>query len=887
MSSPPREPLADPPRTASLTRPAPLLYPVLALMGGIALSDTLGPLDPPWRHGLLIVPLLGLVAVALPCVRRRRSASVSLVLGLAFCVGVARHQAMTYRPPNHVLHILPDEPVLTRVAGCIVTSPVERPAARLNPFLPFDPPPRTQFVLALRELRTLNPPVPILGTLRVNIEAADLDLILGQHVELTGKLYRPVRPNNPAEQDWSRWYAQQGIDAGLLVEGRQYVRSLPIKPAWTARLITKLRAAAHNLLFEPWADLDSDPTVRLLDTMVLGHRTAADRSINEAFLRAGGMHFLAVSGFNVSLLAATAWWVARRLLHRGPLTASLAALTLVLAFALVAEPNAPVLRATVATALATMATLLRRPVCFINWLAASAGFVLLINPGELFRPGFQLSFGLVLALVRLVPAPRSPAVAPLEPQVESLWTVLARRTGHALATLFLSCLVAWAVSLPLVLWHFQRVAPWGWLGTLLLTPLVTVVTVLSFFTLLSNALLPIVGSAAAGALHTTCGLLLWIVARFEHLPAAVVSTPRPPLWLVVATYALILVLDQIVRRRRRRANAEKAVAATPTSVSRSRKRGVAAAVGVVAAVLWSAWLAWLVWRPPQHSGEYTLQVLAVGNGSAAVLTTPDGRAVVVDVGTDTNSDAGELVSNALRSQGIRAVENVIVSHANFDHYSGLPTLLRALPTRRWMTNAHFAAQTDPHSPLHRLTQSLPPEHRTPGVLRAGDTLAVGGASVEVLWPPADLGPQGKINDQGLVLRVTCAGRSVLLPGDAERATLNALLAAQRDEKLRLKADVLVAPHHGQVLGGVTEAFYAAVAPRLVIVSTRTPRPRVARLVAEVLGDDVPVLETGRTGAVIVRIAASGELRHETPFAAQARPTERSLFASAVEPEADE
>jgi len=862
------------------------LYPVLALMGGIALSAALGPLDPPWRHGLLVLPFLGVVAAALPSVRRRRWATLGLAVSLAFCVGAARHQAIIYRPPHHVLQVLPDEPLLTRVAGCIVTSPVERAARRLNPFLPFEPPSRTQFVLALHELRTVNPPLPVVGTVRVNIEATDLGLALGQYVELTGKLYRPVRPRNPAEQDWSRWYAQQGIDAGLLVEGRQYVRFLSIEPAWTARLVTRLRAAAHNLLFEPWADLDSDPSVRLLDTMVLGHRSAADRSINEAFLRAGGMHFLAVSGFNVSLLAATTWWVTRRLLRRSALSASFAALIVVLAFALVAEPNAPVLRATVATVLATLATLLRRPVCFLNWLAASAGFVLLINPCELFRPGFQLSFGLVLALVQLVPGPRPSAAAPLEPQVESFWTVLARRTRHALPTLFLSCAVAWAVSLPLVLWHFQRVAPWGWLGTLLLTPLVTVVTVLSFFTLLSNAVLPIVGSVAAGALHATCEVLLWTVARFEHLPAAVVSTPRPPLWFVVATYALILLLDQMVRRLRV-PKAEIPVGAASNSMGRSNGRGVVTVIGLMVVVLASAWLAWLVWRPSGRSGEYALQVLAVGNGSAAVLTTPDGRAVVVDVGTDTNSDAGELVSSALRSQGIRAAENVIVSHANFDHYSGLPTLLRELPTRRWVTNAHFAAQTDPHGPLHRLAQTLPPEHRAPGVLRAGDTLAVGGAMIEVLWPPADLGPQGKINDQGLVLRVTCAGRSILLPGDAERATLSALLAAERDEKLSLKADVLIAPHHGQVLGGVTEAFYAAVAPRLVVVSTRTPRPRVARMVAEVLGDDVPVLETGRTGAVIVRITATGELRHETPFASPPPPIERSLSASAVEPEAEE
>ncbi len=49
---------------------------------------------------------------------------------------------------------------------------------------------------------------------------------------------------------------------------------------------------------------------------------------------------------------------------------------------------------------------------------------------------------------------------------------------------------------------------------------------------------------------------------------------------------------------------------------------------------------------------YDLHVLAVGDGNTVLLTTPSGRALVFDVGTDTNSDAGEVAARADQEIGI-------------------------------------------------------------------------------------------------------------------------------------------------------------------------------------------------------------------------------------------
>jgi beta-lactamase superfamily II metal-dependent hydrolase len=88
--------------------------------------------------------------------------------------------------------------------------------------------------------------------------------------------------------------------------------------------------------------------------------------------------------------------------------------------------------------------------------------------------------------------------------------------------------------------------------------------------------------------------------------------------------------------------------------------------------------------------------------------------------------------------------------------------------------------------------------------------------LEVLWPPGerkDLADPDHANDSSLVLRITCDGRSVLLPGDATKLAQGELLGQGVD----LRADVLVMPHHGGWNPSLP-AFFQAVSPKVAIVS---------------------------------------------------------------------
>jgi beta-lactamase superfamily II metal-dependent hydrolase len=182
----------------------------------------------------------------------------------------------------------------------------------------------------------------------------------------------------------------------------------------------------------------------------------------------------------------------------------------------------------------------------------------------------------------------------------------------------------------------------------------------------------------------------------------------------------------------------------------------------------------------------------------------------------------------------------------------------------WYSSVYFE-RGDPDA-LAKLQGLLPPGHAPVRGLVAGSRLGLADAEIEVLWPPARLGTSWPANDVSLVLRVRADGHAVLLTGDLEEAGVAGLLAAEREGKIDLRACVLVAPHHGEVLGELTAELLAAVSPEVVIVSTRTPRPRMKSLARSVLGPKAQVLLTGEVGAVEVHMRRGRSAAVRTPFA---------------------
>lgn len=241
--------------------------------------------------------------------------------------------------------------------------------------------------------------------------------------------------------------------------------------------------------------------------------------------------------------------------------------------------------------------------------------------------------------------------------------------------------------------------------------------------------------------------------------------------------------------------------------------------------------------PPPGAAAVT--VLDVGQGLSVVVRTA-AHTLVYDVGPRYSArfDAGEAVLVPyLRHSGIGRIDMLVVSHGDDDHVGGLPGLFQAFVPGRLLSGQ--------------------PEVIGHGArpCRGGGRWRWDGVEFAFLWPPAGYDGRGD-NDRSCVLKVSAAGRALLLTGDIGAGAEAALVRAAPGD---LRADLLVAPHHGSASSS-SPPFLAAVAPRWALVSNgwrvreRFPAPAVRE---RYRGAGIETVETAAVGPISVRLGADG------------------------------
>lgn len=269
-----------------------------------------------------------------------------------------------------------------------------------------------------------------------------------------------------------------------------------------------------------------------------------------------------------------------------------------------------------------------------------------------------------------------------------------------------------------------------------------------------------------------------------------------------------------------------------------------------------AWLALAIFAasavaPAQQTAD-TLRIvqLDVGQGDAALITTPEGRHVLIDAGRRSNDVAYWL------SQFVDTLALVIASHAHADHIGGMAMVLATVPVKAYVDNG-VPHTTATYRRTMAAVGTAAQSGRTQYYEATPRTFTVGSTTFRIL-PPARVDASHNNNSVGVI--VTHGEFRALFTGDSETEQLEHWLATDTIPQVH----VLKAAHHGAANGFTPEWAYAT-SPELVLVpvgrnSYGHPSPWVERAWASM---GATVLRTDISGTIEVNATADGHFTVRT------------------------
>lgn len=312
------------------------------------------------------------------------------------------------------------------------------------------------------------------GRVLVRLPWMDEDVFVGDVLRVEGSVREPREPMNPGVMDEGDWLWREGA-AVVLDADRVLLTGDVDSDWWLDRWVIDARAVLGERLVLGLPE-DGDEG-RVIRAMFLGEKPRGARELMDDFRLSGTIHVFAVSGLHVMMLGGFLVFVLRILGAPTSLWV-IGGVAGMFVYALVTGMNPPAMRAAVMGAVFMGGWLFVRKPVLGNSVAVGALVAVFWDGHVVFSPGFQLSFGVLVAIV-LVAGYWMRGLRwltysdPFLPR--SLWTRGQEMWADGRRWLAGSLTVggsAWMGSTPLMIWHFGIVTPVSILASLPLVLLV-------------------------------------------------------------------------------------------------------------------------------------------------------------------------------------------------------------------------------------------------------------------------------------------------------------------------------------------------------------------------------------------------------------------------------
>lgn len=632
----------------------------------------------------------------------------------------------------------------------------------------------------------------------------------GNKIYLTGTYQKGREKRNPGEFDYDKYLKSKSVTGLFVTYDTDSINILSNQKDYFKSSLHSVR----KLIDETIHKLHNPQTAGLLRGLLLADRSEIDYETKNEFINSGVVHILAVSGLHVGYVLVIIIFIFGRF---GIYLRSILTILGLVAFMFLTGVPPSVFRATLMSVVIIIAFLSNRSTNIINSISIAGFIILLLNPNEIYNPGFQLSFSAVLAIGILYPY--------IQKIIFKL--NLKHKWLEYILLFFGVSLSAQIGTLPFTLAYFSKLSVVALFANLIVIPTVGVIIGIAFITVFIGVISNSIAIYFAAANDLLSGWMIDFIKYTGQLDFSFLWIRNYSLYDSIVFY-LGLALVLLVLRK----------------ISKVYMKIVLVMILSATIIIYSQFDN----KELLDKNVLSVFMIDVGQGDSFLIKFPNGKTALIDAGeANPFIDNGErVIIPLLDNFGIRKIDYGFISHLDLDHYGGFVSIIHNDRIKEI-----FRPLPDSSKKSIRLEKYLS-QKKIKTRIYDKYSFDVGNVKIYFLNDPNNyLYKKFSSNDKSGVIKIVFGNTSFLFVGDCEHP--GEYFLASNFGKM-LDSDVLKVGHHGSSTGS-SDAFLNLVSPEISLVSAgiknkfNHPSERVINSLEEI---NSIIYRTDKSGGVFLQ-----------------------------------
>ena len=517
----------------------------------------------------------------------------------------------------------------------------------------------------------------------------------GDVVKLSGTLDIPASARNFGGFDYRNYLRTKEIHWIMKVTGLE--NTVVVSPtSWNRISLFRVNDRLREKMASKIEQLFQEPHAGYMKGLIIGMQDDVDPDTYSEFSQLGLTHILAVSGSHVAVFVACMMILLKvfRLSRETQLTI---VILLVPCYVLLTGFSPSVVRSGIMSMIALYAARQGLLKDGLHIISAAALMMLVWDPYLLVNVSFQLSFIVTVGLIVYVPL------------TMPLLARLPRKLSGALGV----TVIAQLTSFPLTIYYFNQFSLLSLVANFLLVPLISMLVMpLGMISLALGSIWLPLGQCIAWITEHLDNITFTVIEWMNNYPAFITIWRSPSLLWIFTYYILVYTLLKLGNMW------VKHTQPLPIDVDDTVPLEGLLSLGkhpldgesnklswkqFMVAPLMISFIILLVigYRPQSLKGAGLVQFLDVGQGDSILLTTPEGKNILVDGGGTLNFSkqndqwktrkepfevGAKVLVPLLKKRGIHHLDAVILTHGDQDHGGGLQAVLDQIPVRALLFN---------------------------------------------------------------------------------------------------------------------------------------------------------------------------------------------------------